>query len=189
MGIYTKQGDFGETGLPGGGRISKSSPRTEAVGSLDELNATVGLLLVDFPRALQAQGDVLRQVQSDLYSAACHLAGTGTAVEHLPAVHPTRITCLENAIDTMTDTMPEICSFVLPSGCHTAALAHVTRTGCRRTERRLVSFMETLAEGSADEPLFVILRYINRLSDYLFTLARFANHSAGLSDTPWTASS
>jgi cob(I)alamin adenosyltransferase len=187
MAIYTRQGDFGETGLPGGERVSKNCPRTEACGTLDEVNASIGLLLAQLPDTLEAQRPLLRQVQSDLYSAACHLAGTGTDAETLPVIRDTRIEELEKAIDTMTDAMPELRSFVLPCGCQTAAQSHVARTVCRRAERRIVNFLETLPAGGVGEPLYVIICYVNRLSDYLFTLARYTNHTASIDDTPWDA--
>ena len=187
MGIYTKKGDLGETGLPGGERISKNSPRTESYGTLDELNAVIGLLLSDMPEPLDAQRRTLSRIQSDIFNAACHLAGTGTSAQNVPSVAESRIEELETAIDDMTSAMPELHSFVLPCGCRSAARAHVARTVCRRAERRLVHFFETLPDGAVSEQLFTILRYINRLSDYLFTLARYANHTAGPGDTPWTA--
>ena len=187
MAIYTRQGDFGETGLPGGERIRKNCPRTEACGTLDEMNASIGLLLSQLPDSLEPQRPLLTQVQSDLYSAACHLAGTHTKVKTLPVISDTQTETLEKAIDTMTATMPELQNFILPGGCQTAAHIHMSRTLCRRTERRIVNFLETLPEGGIGEPLYVITCYMNRLSDYLFTLARYANHVAEIDDSPWNA--
>ncbi len=177
MPIYTGQGDAGNTRLFDGRDVWKDDPRLEAVGSLDELNAWIGLLLTRLPWS-----DVrhqLDQIQEDLHTIASELAtpigGRQGAVE-LPAG---RVEELERWIDQMDSQLPALRSFIRLGGSEFAAWVHIARTVCRRTERRLAPLMRE--ESMREEPF----RYVNRLSDWLFVLARLVNHRAGAREQPW----
>jgi len=187
--IYTKTGDRGETGLLGPLRVSKSDPRIAAYGEVDELNAAIGVVraLLGAPRgALQAPpapkiDPLLERVQSDLFVAGAMLAtqpGVRLAVKPIARAHVAR---LERAIDSATAKMPPLASFILPGGAPLAAQLHLARTVCRRAERAIVA----LSKNEEVAPIVVI--YVNRLSDLLFVLARLANATAAVRDTPWKA--
>ena len=185
MKIYTRRGDEGETGLLGGVRVPKSDARVDAYGTVDELNATVGLAL-----ALDGEGrDVLeaerlKRVQDDLFALGARLAAADPerARERglVPDFPVERIDDLESWIDELDAELPELDAFVLPGGTATAAQLHAARTVCRRAERSVVR----LAEEDV-ELLDAVLPYLNRLSDLLFTLARSANQRAGVEETEW----
>lgn len=162
MKIYTKGGDSGETGVPGR-RMAKSEDIFEALGDLDELNSVLGWAFL----ALPAVPDVVAHVQSVLLDLGATLANSQTP---LPARAFETTVRLEQEIDAMTDGLPPLTNFILPGGSEAGARLHVARTVCRRAERSLVK------SGYSGEGLALL----NRLSDYLFTLARFANHP----DTP-----
>lgn len=181
MRIYTKKGDQGTTSLLRGGRVPKDHLRVTAYGDVDELNATIGATVavapIDFEQVL------LEAVQSDLFTigtmlatADCDSTVQPNTRSHLDA---TRITALETAIDAATDSMLPLQKFVLPGGSEKSAMLHLARTVCRRAERSLV----TLSHEDAVPDL--VLVYINRLSDLLFTLARLANVRAGIPDREW----
>ena len=179
MKIYTRRGDQGETGLFGGGRVPKSSPRVAAYGEVDELNATLGWALSQEP------GDVvagrLRVIQSDLFALGGHLAtpeGARSAA-HLPPLPEARPAELEAWMDEADAELEPLESFILPGGSPAGAALHLARTVCRRAERAVVALA---AEESVDPS---ILTYLNRLSDYLFQAARLCNHRAGVPDSPW----
>lgn len=165
--IYTKTGDQGTSGLFGGQRVPKNHPRLEAYGTIDELNSAIGLIQISVPE--------LQQIQSDLF-----LVGTELATpQGKPQLAATRIADLERSIDAMTAELPELKHFILPGGHSTAATTHLARTICRRAERRIIQLAET-------EPVNpVIIQYMNRLSDWLFTLARYLNKQHGVTDHPW----
>lgn len=176
MKIYTKTGDKGETSLYKGGRVPKDAPRLEAYGTLDELNSTLGLAL-----ALMGPGDEpwrqpvvaeLRRVQRDLFGLGAQLATLGTEP---PAWHVTEsdVSALEAAIDRMDGALEPLKTFILPGGHPAGATLHVARTITRRAERGVVGVSRT----DALDP--VIVRYLNRLSDYLFVLARYVNVQLG----------
>lgn len=178
MKIYTKTGDSGETGLFGGGRVSKDHPRVDAYGAVDELNAALGLAACavdqeDLRRALES-------VQSELFVLGADLATPdgvqSTAVVRLEDHH---VTALEHQIDAWEAALPPLTSFILPGGTEAAARLHLARTICRRAERRVTALghQEHLGE--------LPVRYLNRLSDWLFVLARTANARAGVPDRPW----
>jgi len=170
MKIYTRTGDRGETSLFGGSRVPKNDPRIEAYGTVDELNSFLGVArATELPQSID---DVLHQVQSDLFEIGAHLASPGTS--RFPGVQEKRIEELEQAIDAMESELAPLTSFILPGGAPAAAQLHVARSVCRRAERCVVA----LSDDST-------LRYLNRLSDYLFVAARFANLRAGRSDVPW----
>lgn len=177
MKIYTRTGDAGETSLFGGKRVSKNDPRIEAYGTVDELNAFVGAA-----RASWSQSPIdeeLAAVQSDLFDAGAQLASPGSS--RFAGVDPARIESLERAIDRMESDLAPLKSFILPGGSQAAAQLHIARTICRRAERLVVAL--------DDESLATTLRYLNRLSDYLFVAARFANHRHNVDDVIWSPAS
>jgi cob(I)alamin adenosyltransferase len=184
--IYTRTGDAGETGLFGGGRVSKNNVRVEAYGEVDELNAALGVILAVSRRQERlAWLDRLELIQEDLFAIGAHLAapsaGSGEgAASHLPALPIPRIAQMESWIDEADTELPPLRTFVLPGGTEIAAFLHLGRTVCRRAERRVITLAaESRVDGS-------ILIYLNRLSDLLFTMARLANHHGGSRDVPWT---
>jgi cob(I)alamin adenosyltransferase len=171
--IYTRTGDSGETLLFGGARVPKNDPRIEAYGTVDELNGFVGLARASWPASpIDAQ---LAMVQSDLFDIGAQLASPGSS--RFAGVDAARIGALENAIDDMERELAPLTSFILPGGSPAAAHLHVARTVCRRAERLIVAL--------SDESAKTTLTYLNRLSDYLFVAARFANHRNGVEDVVW----
>jgi cob(I)alamin adenosyltransferase len=178
MKIYTKTGDDGTTGLFGGDRVRKSDPRLDCYGTLDELNASLGLAAVVAPDELVKK---LRTVQNELFVIGSHLATPkeSPSAASLPVLDDAMVTRLEMEIDASETKLPRLRTFVLPGGTECAARLHVARTICRRAERLLVAF-------SLDRPVdALILTYVNRLSDWLFVHARWANHGEGVADVPW----
>ena len=180
MKIYTRTGDKGDTGLFGGGRVSKAHPRVEAYGEVDELNATLG-----FARAIEPMprvDEVLVPVQRDLFAIGALLATPDRERMHKhlekASIDDTRIKELENAIDQGDAELEPLKSFIVPGGSPKAAALHVARTVCRRAERRVIALEEE------DIPEVVVV-YLNRLSDLLFTLARVANKRAGAGEVTW----
>jgi len=181
MNIYTRRGDGGETGLVGGDRVPKSHVRVEAYGVVDELSATLGMAAVAVN-----DSDVRHQltlVQEDLFAMGASLAAPGSADESrgpsLPPLPLYRIEEMERWIDLSTAETPPLKSFILPGGTRAAAVFHVARTVCRRAERRLV-------ELHRDAPVsYDALRYLNRLSDLLFVMARVENRRADEPDIEW----
>lgn len=185
MRIYTRTGDDGSTGLIGGKRLPKSALRIEAYGTLDELNASIGLSLTSsiLPAQL-AIATLLTPVQNELFAIGSHLA---TPVESpyrasLPPIEPAWITRLEHEIDAAETVLPPLQNFILPGGTPFAAHLHLARTVARRAERLVVALAaETEVEGG-------VLTYLNRLSDWLFVQARHANFTASTADVPWVPS-
>jgi cob(I)alamin adenosyltransferase len=181
MKIYTKTGDKGDTGLFGGGRVSKDHPRVEAYGDVDELNAALGL--ARSTGSLPRVDDVLAGAQRDLFAIGALLATPDHEKmrEHLAKarIDDERISDLERAIDAGDAELEPLRAFIVPGGTPKAAALHLARTICRRAERRVVALQH-------DEkiPQLVVI-YLNRLSDLLFTLARVANHRAGAGDVSW----
>lgn len=176
MKIYTKTGDAGETGLFGGGRVSKDDPRVQAYGHVDELNATLGFAAALEPAGFEA--DVLQSVQRDLFAIGAELA-TPTEAKVREKVGADRVIAIEQVIDKHEATLAPLKNFILPGGTPKAAALHVARTTCRRAERSVV----TLSRDQRINP--VIIQYLNRLSDLLFVLARAVNKRAGRSDITW----
>lgn len=180
MKIYTRTGDKGDTGLFGGGRVPKSHPRVEAYGDVDELNAAIGLA-----RAIELMpriDEVLVPLQRDLFAIGALLAtpDRDRMKAHLEKadIGERRIGELERAIDAGDAELEPLGSFILPGGTPKAAALHVARTVCRRAERRVIAL--------ADEEIPpVVIVYLNRLSDLLFTLARVANRRAGAGEVTW----
>jgi cob(I)alamin adenosyltransferase len=176
MKIYTRTGDHGQTSLFGGTRVAKHDPRIEAYGTVDELSSHLGLA-----RALSlpaATDSTLADVQRDLFEIGAHLASPGTS--RFPGVETSRIEALERSIDSMEQELTPLTSFILPGGCPAAAQLHIARTVCRRAERCVVALDDHSAATLST------IAYLNRLSDYLFVTARFANLKAGIEDVPWT---
>ena len=175
--VYTRTGDAGQTSLIGGTRVSKTDLRLEAYGTVDELNAQLGLLLTYLTDADKAAADrtadvqLLLGVQSCLFTVGAALATDSTKMASRPTaiVTPEMVSELEQAIDRIDSQLPPLRLFILPGGGRAAAVAHVCRTVCRRAERRILA----LAQQSAVAP--ELLAYVNRLSDYLFVLSRKFN--------------
>jgi cob(I)alamin adenosyltransferase len=187
MRIYTKTGDAGQTGLFGGGRVVKDDVRIEACGSVDELNAAIGVALAAGARQLDGRDGLggldalLRDVQSQLFNigAALTTPPGSKASTALPAFDPAWIDAMEREIDRVDEHLPTLRTFVLPGGSPTGAALHAARTICRRAERRVAPL---LREGGLAPELFA---YLNRLSDLLFVAARAANAAAGAPETLW----
>ncbi len=164
--IYTGTGDKGETSLVGGQRVSKAHRRIESYGTIDELNSFIGLLMTALDDTQDL--DFLTFVQHKLFTVGSYLATDPqtTELRVQSQVTPESITRIEREIDRIDEELPRMKRFVLPGGCRSASLAHVCRTVCRRAERRIYSLAE---ESEVEENVLV---FINRLSDYLFVLAR-----------------
>jgi cob(I)alamin adenosyltransferase len=180
--IYTKRGDAGETSLVGGQRVSKDAARIEAYGTVDELNALVGLAVVSCTEdaRLAPLAAMLRRVQHELFNLGSILATLPEDVHPKQArVTPAEIEQLEREIDAMNADLPALRSFVLPGGTRLNAELHVARTVCRRAERLLV----TLAREQ-QAPAQTIA-YLNRLSDALFVWSRWVNHALGAPEVLW----
>lgn len=181
MKIYTRTGDEGETGLFGGGRVSKADPRVAAYGDVDELNSSIGVARAAEPAVLfDAE---LEGIQRDLFSIGGHLATPDPervrAALAKAVLNPSRVEQFELAMDAAEAVLPPLRAFILPAGSPKAAALHLARTVCRRAERSVVA----LARDQEVPELFLV--YLNRLSDYLFTLARLANQDAGRGDVRW----
>lgn len=177
--IYTKAGDTGETGLGDGTRLSKDHPRVAAYGSVDELNAVMGLLLAHDPNS--AEAELVRSIQNDLFDVGADLCLPQKSDEppgQALRVQPGQVSRLEAAIDRLNAKLTPLRSFVLPGGTPLAAWCHLARTVCRRAEREMV----TLARNESINSQVII--YLNRLSDLLFVLARVCN-SDGKEDVLW----
>lgn len=177
MKIYTKKGDLGETSLIGGNRVKKSHLRIEAYGTVDELNSFIGLIRDHATN--KDQEKILLHVQNQLFTVGSTLAAAEGHKMQLPELKEEDLTQLENAMDEMDESLPPLKNFILPGGDVAASYCHVGRTVCRRAERKVVALT---AETNID-PL--IIKYLNRLSDYLFTLARYYTLKHGGSETPW----
>lgn len=179
MKIYTKTGDSGKTSLVGGTRVSKASVRLEAYGTVDELNSSIGLLLAmeDIP---QPHHILLLKVQHLLFNLGSQLATEPDSKWQPVGVMADDVAVLEKAIDDIVATLPPKFRFVLPGGTMAAAQANVARTVARRCERRMVAMHES-GEHVAPEAM----KFINRLSDYLFALGRHINISSGTEEIYW----
>lgn len=170
--IVTRTGDAGTTGLGDGSRVAKDSARIDAIGAVDELNSTLGTLLAEaLPPAVAA---CLVEVQHDLFDLGGELSIPGSA-----AISEAQVVRLEEAVARFNTDLPPLKEFILPGGTRAAADAHVARTVCRRAERSLVRLGAT---ATVRDPA---RRYINRLSDLLFVLARVLNREAGRADVQW----
>ena len=181
MKIYTRTGDAGDTGLFGGGRVAKDDPRVEAYGDVDELNAVLGMVraVEQMPRI----DEVLVPVQRDLFAIGALLATPDREkmAQHLEKarIDDLRVAELEQAIDDAESELEPLRAFIVPGGTPKAAALHVARTVCRRAERHVVTL-----QRAVELPGLVVI-YLNRLSDLLFTLARLANKRAGAGEVTW----
>jgi cob(I)alamin adenosyltransferase len=178
MKIYTKKGDAGETGLFGGSRVPKDDLRIRVYGSLDELNAVLGVCLTgkDVPEKLRER---LVRTQAELFQLGAELATPRGKALPIAALDDPETETMEREIDAMEKELPPLKTFILPGGTKVSAELHLARTVSRRAERELV----TLNRAEPQRP--AVLRYVNRLSDYLFVCARYANLKAGTQDLPW----
>src|SRR5581483_734967 len=176
--IYTKTGDKGQTSLLGGTRVPKHHIRIEAYGTVDELNSWIGLLRDGVSdEHIKA---VLIDTQDRLFTVGSSLASDPEKSKmKIPHLAESDITMLEKEIDTMDDVLPEMKSFVLPGGHELVSRCHIARCVCRRAERRVIHLAEN---EKVDE---IIVRYLNRLSDYLFMLARKLTHDLKATEVPW----
>lgn len=182
MKIYTKTGDRGDTGLFDGSRVSKASPRVEAYGDVDELNATLGLVLA-FIREDETIRTCLQEIQRDLFVIGAHLADPSARVEAKRGAKASlteeKVTRLERWIDDFETQLPALRQFILPGGSKGGATLHLARTVCRRAERQAV----TLSQHVDIAPL--VITYLNRLSDFLFVAARLENRRRDREEIPW----
>lgn len=185
MKIYTKTGDQGKTSLFGGKRVSKDSPRVEAYGAVDELNAILGVVMT------HVDDDILYErlltLQNELFVIGADLAtpdeedGGGKAASWVPRMRSESVEQLEGWIDETQSELAPMKSFILPGGTPASAHLHHARTVCRRAERRVVALEHWESVGE------LVRIYLNRLSDLLFVWARLVNQRAGVADRPWTA--
>lgn len=180
--IYTKTGDKGTTSLIGGTKVPKSDIRIETYGTVDELNSWIGY--VNDQLKDEEFRNELKEIQDRLFTIGSELATDNTKdiKMKLPDLHDSDIEVLEKRIDEMTAQLPEMKSFILPGGHVAVSSIHITRCVCRRGERLAVNMQQN--DISVDEK---IIRYLNRLSDYLFTLARYAGHKLGVEEIKWKA--
>lgn len=178
MKVYTKTGDKGKTSLIGGTRVPKSSVKIEAYGTVDELNAHLGL--VGDQLKSSAKRGFIRNIQNQLFTIGSLLAlEPDMSFDHIPELDPEEIKKLELAMDEMDESLPEMKYFVLPGGHSAVSYCHIARTVCRRAERRVID----LADNEEVDSNIVI--YLNRLSDYLFVLSRTIAHELGAEEIPW----
>ena len=171
--IYTKTGDKGKTSLLGGKRVKKCDPKVTAYGNVDELNSCIGyvICLLKNNKNLTKDNTILTEIQEILFTIGSNLASDNNETKemyNIPCITEYDIEMLEEEIDVMTRKMPVLKNFILPGGNELMCRIHIARTVCRRAERSIVE---------SDETDLFIIKYVNRLSDYLFTLARFVGYS------------
>ncbi len=178
--IYTRTGDNGTTSLVGGKRVLKTDIRIESYGSVDELNANLSIL-ASSPAVEAEQVDLLLYVQNKLFNIGAYLAtdNPDNQITHCEGLGTPAIERIESMIDRLDSILPPLSNFIIPSGTHTATICHVCRTMCRRCERRVVA----LADKTHVDP--IIIKFLNRLSDYLFVLARTCNANAQIEEKFW----
>lgn len=181
--IYTKTGDRGKTALIGGTKVPKSNLRIDAYGTVDELNSYIGLVS-DHLSAYSDTVTFLREIQDRLFTIGASLAcdPDKDTKMRIPDLQAADITLLENNIDKMNEVLPEMKSFIIPGGHVAVSTCHIARCVCRRAERLCVGLQE---QQQFIEPL--VLQYMNRLSDYLFVLARWIGHQFQVAEIPWKA--
>ena len=184
--IYTGTGDRGMTSLFSGERVPKSFERVDAYGDVDELNSVLGALVGALPEQISEVGEEIKQIQSDLLHIGAWLATTpqSPSSASLFEITDEKITQLEAAIDRLEGKLPTLRSFIIPGGHTSSAWAHVARTVCRRAERHVVRLILD-APDAHTESLHGVIVFLNRLSDYLFVLARYCNLVMGVPDTLW----
>ncbi len=177
MKIYTKTGDQGETGLFGGVRLAKDHLRIEAYGTVDELNAVIGL--VGDHQTDQDTKATLFTIQNRLFTIGGHLATAPGKEGATPDLLPEDIELLETEMDRMDEVLPPLRNFILPGGHPAVSYCHLARTVCRRAERRVVSL------AREEEVPLILIRYLNRLSDFFFVLGRYQAHLLGATEVVW----
>lgn len=177
MKIYTKTGDKGTTSLFGGKKVTKDDIQIESYGTVDELNSNIGValsLVTD-----ESITDHLKRVQAILFDIGSHLASDGTSEDYLPELKEEIVDALESEMDRMDMELNPLKTFILPGGNQSIAQIHICRTVCRRAERRVVA----LSQVGSISPL--IIKYLNRLSDYFFVCARFQAKLDGIDEVKW----
>lgn len=177
MKIYTKRGDEGKTSLYGGARISKDDIRIEAYGTVDELNSYIGLLIASLPN--DGEKELLIEIQKRLFTIGSILASDPSKELPTPDLLDSDVSILETAMDNMDAQLPALRTFVLPGGSQSNSIAHICRTVSRRAERRTI----TLAQSAKLDP--IVIKYLNRLSDYFFILSRKIALDLGHDEVPW----
>ena len=178
MKIYTKKGDSGTTQLIGGTRVAKSHRRIDAYGTIDELNSYIGLIRDQGICANSKQ--ILIEIQDRLFTIGALLASDPNKKSmQLPTIQIEDVDKLEQEIDKMNETLPEMRSFVLPGGHTTVSFCHIARCVCRRAERLCINLSDETLQKT------LILQYLNRLSDYLFVLSRYLSKDLGAEEIPW----
>lgn len=177
MKIYTKTGDLGETSLLGGIRVPKSNIRITSYGNVDELNSWIGL--VNNVVVNERSKETLCRVQNTLFTIGSHLASSEKSHFKLPELKEEEIALLEEEIDFMNETLPELQAFILPGGHVHVSYCHLARTVCRRAERSVVELHQT------EKVAPIIIAYLNRLSDYLFVLSRKIANDLGATEIEW----
>lgn len=187
MKIYTGSGDQGKTSLFSGERLSKANHRIEAYGDVDELNSAIGVLAASIGHEPEDLISQLNQIQSNLFHLSAWLATTSDSpsadlLENFSEDHSKK---LEQAMDNMGNNLAPLSGFILPGGTISSAMAHLARTICRRAERHVILCLELENKVFNDDKKNSILIYLNRLSDYLFMLARYLNHLSGIPDQLW----
>ncbi|MDX2064240.1 MAG: cob(I)yrinic acid a,c-diamide adenosyltransferase [Fimbriimonadaceae bacterium] len=187
MKIYTRTGDAGQTGLLGGARVDKHSLRISAIGDVDELNAAIGMVVA--AGACHLSAGRLRRVQSRLFDLGAELALPADSEYAIDRLTAEDVAELEGEIDSMEATLPELKNFILPGGSAPGAAAHHARAVCRRAERSVLLLHAAEPFATTDsETVPTILQFINRLSDWLFVLARFENEQLHVPETIWSRS-
>lgn len=183
--IYTKTGDAGDTGLVSGKRTLKSDPRIDLYGEIDELNSRVGFShsLLNEKSTFKKESDFLNKIQNALFDLGSNLAceAEERSKYNLPQIKDSMIAELEKAIDQLDMTLAPLKNFILPGGCLASSSLHLCRTSARSCERKLVGYHQETAEILPDNSLI----FLNRLSDYLFVLARYVNNVEGSSEVVW----
>ncbi len=183
MKIYTRFGDLGETKLLGGSVVNKNAVRVDTYGTIDEVSSSIGIVhahLLDFPQQLGAQTAQIQEIQNDLFALGSLLACEDLDMrKKLSPLSPARVSQMESHIDEMTTQMPVLKNFILPGAHKVSSFAHLSRSICRRAERQMT------AQDFSGEEKQNYLPYINRLSDYLFTLARFVDFKLGATEVIW----
>ena len=187
MKIYTGSGDRGKTSLFSGERVAKDNERVEAYGDLDELNSVIGALIAALPPQSTDVRPELDRIQADLFHIGAWLATSpgAAAAGSLSPIDPDRTAALEGSIDWIDATLPPLTGFILPGGNPAASWAHIARTVCRRTERRVVRLAAGITPAESAEQVRRAIVYLNRLSDYFFVLARHLNRIQGNEDVLW----
>ena len=187
MKIYTGIGDRGKTGLFSGERVAKTHDRIEAYGVVDELNSVIGALIAVLPKGWAELIEELQRIQADLFHLSSWLATTpdSPSKDTLAEFAENKVKFLEQAIDRIDEDLPALKNFILPGGHITAAWTHVARSVCRRAERHAVRVLEESLKAKTNKQLLGLLVYLNRLSDYLFMLARYCNKILGVTETLW----